>query len=293
MVQPQQSAERLFARLREIAPVGVAFSGGVDSAVVAKAAALADPNSMAFTARSPSLPASEMTACEELATTIGIRHQWVGTAELTRDGYRANAGNRCYFCKTELYETLYPLLDRYGLRTLVNGANADDAGDHRPGMVAATEYAVVSPLLDLGFDKATVREIAKIWDLPVWNKPAGPCLASRIAYGVEVTEERLSRIDRAEDILRSYLSEDGLPGVDLRVRLDPGDRARIEVPTDLLLRLVDPADRIRLVSEFLELGFRSVSVDLAGFRSGSANAFLPVESLTIAKNNQSTNPGTG
>jgi uncharacterized protein len=158
---------------------------------------------------------------------------------------------------------------------IVNGANLDDRGDYRPGMQAAAEHAVRSPLIEAGFTKQDVRELARLWELPVWDKPAAPCLSSRIAYGVEVTEDRVRRIDDAERFLRV---EFGLR--ELRVRLEANDLARIEVPLDALPRLVDPAGREKLVKRFRELGFRAATLDLEGFRSGSLNALLPLEALT-------------
>ncbi|MEX0715674.1 MAG: ATP-dependent sacrificial sulfur transferase LarE [Planctomycetaceae bacterium] len=267
--------ERLLVVLRGYGRVAVAFSGGVDSAVVAMAARFAcGEKAVAVTAVSPSLAEGELEIAREIAARIGIRHRIVDTREFERTGYVANAGNRCWFCKTELYSQIETLLPELDVAVIANGANLDDRGDHRPGMQAAREHAVRSPLIEAGLTKADVRELARLWELPVWDKPASPCLSSRIAYGVEVTPERVARVDAAERFLR-----EALDARELRVRLEANELARIEVPVELLPRLVEPELRARLASRFRELGFHYVTVDLEGFRSGSLNAVLPVESL--------------
>jgi uncharacterized protein len=269
------NADRLIALLSGWERVAVAFSGGVDSAVVAKAAQLAlGERAVAVTAVSPSLASGELENAREVAALIGIRHEILRTDEFQRPGYVANASNRCYFCKTELYERIERYRDRLGFAVIANGANLDDRGDHRPGMTAAAEHAVRSPLIEAGLTKADVRELAKSWGLPVWDKPASPCLSSRVAYGVEVTPERVARIDAAERFLRD---EFGLR--ELRVRLEANDLARIEVPAPALPRLTEPETRERVVGRFRELGFRYVTLDLEGFRSGSLNVVVPLESL--------------
>jgi uncharacterized protein len=255
--------------------VAVAFSAGVDSTVVAKAAQLAcGDKAVAVTATSSSLAQGELEQAVELARLIGIRHQVIDTREFEDPNYIANPSNRCYFCKTELYTRLESMLPDLEVDVIVNGANLDDTGDHRPGMQAAREHTVRSPLIEVGFTKADVRAIAHVWNLPVWDKPSAPCLASRIAYGIEVTPERTTRIDRAEQFLRS---EFGLR--ELRVRHEANDLARIEVPVDAISRLMEPANRSRITEHFHSLGFKFVAVDLDGFRSGSLNAVIPIESL--------------
>lgn len=269
--------ERLIATIREYGSVAVAFSAGVDSTVVAKAAQLAcDARAVAVTANSPSLAMGELDQARELASLIGIRHQVVQTTEFTDAAYASNPANRCYFCKTELYTQLQPLLPELGVDVIANGANLDDQGDHRPGMQAASEHAVRSPLIEAGLNKSDVRELAREWGLPVWDKPAMPCLSSRIAYGVEVTAERVRRIDAAEQFLSQLLGTR-----ELRVRLEAGDLARIEVPLSQLSRLAEEETRCNLVLEFRRLGFQFVTLDLEGFRSGSLNTVLPVESLQV------------
>lgn len=278
MNEPLEVArERLIETIRDYGSVAVAFSAGVDSTVVAKAAQLAcGDRAVAVTAHSPSLAAGELDQARELATLIGIRHQVVVTDEFSDPAYARNPSNRCYFCKTELYSQLEPLLPELGVDVIANGANIDDQGDHRPGMQAAAEHAVRSPLIEAGLNKNDVRELAREWDLPVWDKPAMPCLSSRIAYGVEVTGERVRRIDAAEQRLAKLLGTR-----ELRVRLEAGDLARIEVPLEHLSRLADSTVREQLVTEFRRLGFQFITLDLEGFRSGSMNTVLPIESLQV------------
>lgn len=266
----------LIDRLRQAGRVAVAFSGGVDSAVVARAACEAcGDRAFAVTAVSPSLASGELENARQIARQIGIRHLVIETHEFGQTGYIQNAGNRCYFCKSELYTQLESLAISEPYDLIVNGANADDVGDHRPGMVAATEHQVRSPLLEVGLTKAEVRALAQEWGLPVWDKPASPCLSSRIAYGVEVTPERVARVDAAELWLREKL------GIrELRVRLEAGDLARIELPLSEVPRLAAPELRDATSVHLKSLGFKYITLDLEGFRSGSLNAALPVVELT-------------
>jgi uncharacterized protein len=266
-----QKRDSLLAALNSLESCAVAFSGGVDSAVVAKAAAVAlGENAVAVTGNSASLASGEREQAEELARLIGIRHVVIETHELASEEYSQNAPDRCFHCKTELYSRLVELLPRLGVRRIVNGANADDLGDYRPGMQAAANHAIVSPLADCGLTKADVRELAAAWGLPVWDKPATPCLSSRIAYGETVTPERLAMIDRAEQFLR------GLGLRELRVRYHNGDLARIEVPLAELPRLIEVGQRQDLTAELRRLGFKFVTLDLEGFRSGSLNQLVRI-----------------
>lgn len=265
----------LIRRLTDYGRVAVAFSAGVDSTVVAKAAQVAcGANAVAITASSPSLASGELEQAVELAKLIGIRHQIVNTAEFANDDYRRNAPNRCYFCKTTLYDVIEKLRPTLNVDVVVNGANMDDCGDHRPGMVAAAEHDVRSPLIEAGLTKADVRELARMWDLPVADKPAMPCLSSRIAYGVEVTVERVRRVDAAERYLRN---EFGLR--ELRVRHEANELARIEVPSGNIDQLLQR--RTELSDHFKSLGFRYVTIDLDGFRSGSMNDVVALTDLRI------------
>lgn len=270
--------ERLLSELAGYGSCAVAFSGGVDSAVVAKAAQLSlGKNAVAVTGVGEALAAGELNEARKIAGLIGIRHLERATEELARPGYVENSPTRCYHCKTELYTHLKQVADELGMAVIVNGANVDDLGDYRPGMQAAREYQVRSPLAECGFTKQNVRDLAAEWKLPVWDKPATPCLASRIAYGQQVTPERLRMIDDAEQHLRTL----GLREV--RVRYHEGDLARIEVPVAAISKIADDATREALVARLHQLGFKFVTLDLAGFRSGSLNTLVPLESLLNAR----------
>jgi pyridinium-3,5-biscarboxylic acid mononucleotide sulfurtransferase len=266
--------DRLLETLRGYGRVAVAFSGGVDSAVVAQAAfvALGDA-AVAVTAVSDSLAAGELEEAEALARRIGIRHRVIRTEEFADPNYLRNNPDRCYFCKSELYGRLSGLSESLGVDAIASGANTDDAGDHRPGMRAAAERGVRHPLQECGLGKAEVRALARAWGLPAWDKPATPCLSSRIAYGEEVSPERVRMVDAAEQWLRRR----GLRLV--RVRYHKGDLARIEVPVEELPGLAEAAVREELVASFRALGFKFVTLDLQGFRSGSLNTLVPLESL--------------
>ena len=264
--------EQLLRNLRELESCAVAFSGGVDSAVVAKAACLAlGDRAVAVTGVSFSLAAGELETARELARLIGIRHHVLNTEEFSQPQYLRNAPDRCYHCKTELYAQMERLLPQLAVRALVNGANADDAGDYRPGMQAAGEHCVRSPLLECGITKDEVRGLAAEWQLPVWDKPASPCLSSRVAYGQAVTPERLAMIDRAERFLRDRNFRV------CRVRYHEGDLARVEVPSDDVPRLCELPLREEVEAELKQLGFRFVTIDLAGFRSGSLNSLVQIQ----------------
>jgi uncharacterized protein len=256
----------------------VAFSGGADSAFVLAAAvrALRPQRVAAATAVSASLPAAELHAAKEFATGLGVRHLTPSTDEMSRDGYRANAGDRCYFCKAELLDVLSPLATQLGLPAVATGTNADDAvAGFRPGIRAATERHAVTPLLDAGFTKAEVRAASRSWGLPTWDKPAAACLSSRIAYGIEVTPSRLARVERAEVALRTALAAAGIATRDLRVR-DLGDRARVEVDAAVVGAVAARPDLLAAVD-----GFDVVEVDPRGFRSGAMNELLPVSARRV------------
>lgn len=271
------AADRLVAVLRAMRRVAVAFSGGVDSTVVAKGAYLAlRDQAIAVTGVSDSLARGELEAARELARTIGIRHEVVATNEFGDDGYVRNDGTRCYHCKSNLYDTLAPLRAKLGFEVICSGANLDDLGDYRPGLRAAEERGIRHPLQEAGFGKSLTRAVAQWWGLPNWDRPATPCLSSRLAVGVEVTPERTKRVDEAERFLRGF----GL--VNLRVRHHEGDLARIEVGVESLARMVEPEIRAEIVRKFRELGFKFVSVDLEGFRSGGLNVLVPADLLAAS-----------
>ncbi len=266
--------DALLAVLRGYGRVAVAYSGGVDSAVVAKAAheALGE-GAVAVTAVSQSLASGELEQAAEMARRIGVRHRIVHTEEFADANYLSNTPERCYFCKSELYGRLLGMMDELGVDAVASGANLDDRGDHRPGMKAAGEKGVRHPLQEAGLNKEDVRALALAWGLPAWNKPAAPCLSSRIAYGENVTPERVAMIDRAE----GWLHERGLPV--LRVRYHKGDMARVEVPPEEFPRLLAEPFRSEMTAAFRGFGFKFVTMDLEGFRSGSLNQLVPADRL--------------
>jgi uncharacterized protein len=255
----------LRARLAALGPCVIAFSGGVDSALVAhQAAAVLGDAALAVTAVSASLPAEELTACESIAAGWGLRWVGVGTDELDRVAYRANGADRCWHCKSALMDRLQPLADTEGA-TVVLGVNLDDLGDHRPGQQAAADRGAVFPLVDAGFTKADVRRCARELGLEVWDKPASACLASRVPYGTPVTLGTLDRVARAEAGLRR------LGFAQLRVR-HYGDLARIELDGDDIDLAV--ARRAEVVAAVRDAGYEYVTLDLEGFRSGNLNRAL-------------------
>ncbi|MDP9394901.1 MAG: ATP-dependent sacrificial sulfur transferase LarE [Actinomycetota bacterium] len=262
----------LEARLRELGRVVVAYSGGADSAFVLAAAvrALGPDSVVAATAVSDSLASQELAPAAELARRLGVRHLTPATREMERAGYRANGGDRCYFCKAELLDVLGPIAAELGA-TVVTGTNADDAvAGFRPGIRAADERGAQAPLREAGLTKDQVRAASRRWDLPTWDKPAAACLSSRIAYGLEITPSRLARVDRAEAALRTALADAGIPVRDLRVR-DLGDRARVEVDAPAVEAVAAYDGALAVVRA---AGFAQVEVDPRGFRSGSMNDAL-------------------
>ena len=244
----------------------VAFSGGVDSSLVAAVAARAlGSRALAVTAVSPAVAAGELEGARNVAAAVGIAHETIATDELAREGYRRNGPDRCYFCKTELYDALAALAERRGYRALLSGANADDAGDWRPGLRAAAEHGVRHPLLEAGAGKAAVRTLARQLGLPSAEKPATPCLASRIPYGTAVDPATLARIDRAERAVRAL----GFPV--LRVR-HHGILGRLEVAAEDLDRALDREEE--LIAAVCAAGYAHAAIDREPFRSGRLNAVL-------------------
>lgn len=266
----EQRLVRLEGLLHQHERMLVAFSGGADSAFLLAAAvrALGPANVAAATAYSDSLPLSERGPALELARSLGVEVLTPQTSEMDRAGYRANAGDRCAFCKAELLDVLGPLAAGHGYAVVATGTNADDArAGFRPGIAAASDRGAVTPLLDAGLTKQQIRAASRDWGLPTWDKPAAACLSSRIAYGIEITPMRLARVERAEAGLRLALAESGHEVRDVRVR-DLGGTARVEVDRGLVAAVHDHLDAVR------SAGFAEVDVDPLGFRSGSMNELL-------------------
>lgn len=273
----EQLASNLVDYIKDLGPCVVALSGGVDSAVVAKAAVLAvGENAFAVTGTGPAVSQEDVQSAIEVGTAIGIRHVFLDAREIDDQRYVVNDAKRCYYCKSNLYDRLGDWGRELGVNIVLSGTNADDLDDYRPGLMAAQERGVIAPLSSLKISKTTVRLLAKHWDLPVADRPASPCLASRIAYGESVSQSKLERIGAAE----SWLKAKGFR--DVRVRLHPGDLARVEINPDQWTQLFAHTDREqlsiyeRMVKEFKSLGFRYVTLDLDGRSSGSLNRLLPI-----------------
>ncbi len=246
----------------------IAYSGGVDSSLVIKVAFdILGDRALAVTAISPSLLPEELAEAEEQAESIGIFHEIVETQEMENPNYTSNPINRCYFCKSELHDTLKPLAIERGYSYVVDGVNADDLRDYRPGIQAAKERGVRSPLAEVGFSKFEVRELSKQLGLTWWDKPAQPCLSSRFPYGEEITLVKLKRVGRAEIYLRK------LGYQNIRVRSE-GDTARIELPPEKIQEFVINTDFSQVVKTFQNYGFIYVTLDLEGYRSGKLNQTL-------------------
>ena len=265
MLQKLEQLRTLFAEMEQAL---IAYSGGVDSTLVAKIAydVLGD-RAMAVTAVSPSLLPEELEDARIQAAVMGIPYQVVQTHEMDNPNYTANPVNRCYFCKSELHDTLKPLATQLGYPYVVDGVNADDLRDYRPGIQAAKERGVRSPLAEVGVTKAEVRQLSQHLALSWWDKPAQPCLSSRFPYGEEITVGQLQRVGRAERYLRKL----GLKN--LRVRSE-GDTARIELPPEQIKEFMLKTDLQAIVSAFQSYGFIYVTLDLEGYRSGKLNQVL-------------------
>ena len=264
----QEKLARLRALFAEQTGVLVAYSGGIDSTLAVKVAVeVLGDRVLAVTAVSPSLLPEDLDAAKEQAVWLGVRHELVATRELENPNYAANPANRCYFCKSELHDTLKPLALERGYPYVVDGVNADDLQDYRPGIQAAKERGSRSPLAEVGITKLEVREISRALGLPWWDKPAQPCLSSRFPYGEAIDAAKLHRVGRAEVYLRQLGWKTG------RVR-SQGDAARIEIPAEQIQEFIRITDLPALVAAFQGYGFAFVSLDLEGYRSGKLNRTL-------------------
>jgi uncharacterized protein len=268
----QQKEALLQERLKAAGRLLVAFSGGVDSSYLALAAHRAlGEDALAITALSPSYPAHHRAAAEQVIERFGIPHRFVTTDEMSNPDYRANRPDRCYHCKTELFRVMGELREQLGFAAVAYGVNTDDRGDFRPGHRAAAEGGVLSPFLDAELSKAEIRELSRLAGLPTADLPASACLSSRLPYGTEVTSERLRQVELGEAALRAI----GFQQVRLRHH---GDLARVEIDPAELPRALDPAMAVRISQAIKPLGFRWVALDLDGYRTGSLNAVLSIQS---------------
>jgi uncharacterized protein len=266
----EENLEQLKKTLREMGTVLIAYSGGVDSSFLAVTAhEVLGQNSLAVFASSPVAPPMEKEAAESLAHQFGLRFRIIESNEMANPDFVANPPERCYYCKRELFSELKPIALAEGLKWVADGTNADDLSDYRPGRKASAEAGIRSPLLEVGLTKAEIRQLSRTQGLPTWDRPASPCLASRIPYGIPVTAETLNKIAQGE----KYLHNLGLRQVRLRHH---GDIARIELDQPDMAKIIKTDIRQGIIEHFKALGYKYVTLDLTGYRTGSLNEFLGI-----------------
>jgi len=276
-MQIDQKWDHLRSLLSEMRTVLLAYSGGVDSSVLLRAAAeILGQNLIAVTAVSETYPAEELHLAKLFTASLGVRHRILQTEELSNDEFSRNAEDRCYHCKHELFGKLRQIAESEGIPWILDGSNTDDQRDFRPGRRAAGEFSVRSPLAESGLSKQEIRDLARRLNLPMWDKPSLACLSSRIPYGTRITPDLVKNIQAAEDVVRSL----GIRQVRVRHH---GDTARIEVDREDLIRLVSEDARRVIVDSFKALGYAYVCLDLEGYRTGSMNEVITKEKQTAGE----------
>jgi uncharacterized protein len=265
MMNRTDKYQKLLDLLLEMKSVLLAFSGGVDSTFLLRALKDSGTRTMAVIASSETMPESELSHAEQMASSICVPYRVIRTSELDNPDFASNPVNRCFYCKDELFMKLFRIADAEDFAFVADGSNADDLSDWRPGREAAVRHGVRSPLIETGFSKNEIREISKMLGLPTWSKPSSPCLSSRFPYGIEITRKGLKMVEEAEEFPKD------LGFSELRVRSHHGDLARIEVKAVEIDSFMDETIRTRVAYRFRELGFKHITIDIEGFKSGNLN----------------------